>query len=302
MFAIAAGLDVTRQELGFGGNLAQVSGESVPGEAVDVNGGRLIDAHVGEAGFRDIDLDPELQGFEEGEDDAPGGDEVSGAKADDLDHGVGGSEQDGFFQARIEFGDAALGLGEPAARGVDVFFAKAFAREYSRGLGLRGASLRGAQIFRPGAGLKQRQALARGLGALFGGIAFFARVVELLTRDGIGGHEFLHALEEGFSVDGVSLRGCEIGLRLGNFFSPRPVLRGFEGRLLGRGGGFGFGNFFGPVAALHTIEIGLGLYKLGGGLGALRFQLIAFKAHQHGADLDLLAFFNEHIADTAADF
>ena len=56
-----------------------------PLQGVDGDAGGLADVDAAEVGFGDVDLDPELRGFEHGEDDLVGGDEVAGADADGFD-------------------------------------------------------------------------------------------------------------------------------------------------------------------------------------------------------------------------
>jgi hypothetical protein len=57
----------------------------------------------------------------------------------------------------------------------------------------------------------------------------------------------------------------------------------------------------GAIAAQRAIEVGLGLGNLGRSLRALRFQFIAFKAHQDSSCLDQLSLFDENIGYAAAD-
>ena len=104
--------------------------------------------------------------------------------------------------------------------------------------------------------------LPRGLGPFLRGIALVARVVELLARDGVGGDQLLHALEEGFGVDGVGLCGGKVGLRLIEFFFARAVFGFFKRGRLRLGVGLGLLDLFGTIAAHQPSQIGLRLCRL----------------------------------------
>ena len=93
--AVVAGLDVAGEELGRGVDLLDAAGEGAV-EGVHRYLRSLAEVDAAQVGFGDVDLDPELRGFEEGEDDLVGGDEVAGADADGFDGGVGGGDEVGF--------------------------------------------------------------------------------------------------------------------------------------------------------------------------------------------------------------
>ena len=300
MFAIVGGLDIAGKEFALRCDLLDGAGEA-PGEAFDADFGGLTEVDAGEACFGNPDSDPELGGLLQVEDDLIGRHEIAGADTDGLDDGVGGSNELGFAEAGVEFGDVALGLRETATSGVDVFAAETLAGEDGGCIGLAGTGFGGAQIFRACAGLEKSEALAGGLGAFASGVALVAGVVELLAGDDVAGGELLHAMEVGVGVEGVGLGSCVVGLGLVELFGARPVFGFVEGGGLDAGRGFGLLDFFRTIAAEHAIEAGAGLIDSGGSLRALGFQFIAFEADEEGAGGDVLAFFDGDGEYAAAD-
>src|ERR1700687_5316974 len=90
VLTVVACLYVAWQELCLGGDLLHASGEGTASEGIDLDLCGLADADVGEVSLGDVDPDPELGGFEHGDDDLSGADEVACAHADCLAERVDG--------------------------------------------------------------------------------------------------------------------------------------------------------------------------------------------------------------------
>src|SRR3990167_1932189 len=151
--ALGTRLDVARQEFGLLVDLLHLAGEGFAGKGIHAQLGPLADAHAADDGFRDVDADVKLAGFEQRGDGGVGRNQVARTDVEHLDGGVGRGDH-------LALAVAGLGVAQVGARGGDVFHTEAPLHALADGFGLAVAGFGRRHGFRSVAALELGVALA----------------------------------------------------------------------------------------------------------------------------------------------
>jgi hypothetical protein len=275
--------------------------EAFTGITIHMNVYLLIQTHDSEVGLRHIGLHPEIIGAKDTHDDLIGGNEISFAHAEYLDHGLLWRTQTSFAELGLDLVQLAAGVGESGFGLGDILRAIAVlelervgARALQLGSGFINVFLAVTgheQVeSRPSRGSPRQRAAILCRGAIVVGCG--AGVVR--EREFRAAEFLLSQAKGGFLA-------FQFRLGLENVLLARTGLEASVAGLRCLRSSLGCFSFFGPGTAAHPVERRACGPDVGQRLLVLGFQLGSLQTHKHLPGADEITFSDQDLRDTASD-